>query len=751
MRNPDQNQLHQLEALCVQEQPPACMSGCPLHVDGRSLCAAAAADDFDSALDFYRKIVPFPEILSRTCSQNCRQFCRRAEAGDAVMMRGLEEAACRFGKPKQKRTFLPKRNHSAAVVGAGLSGLTAALEMAKKGCRVTVFEKEAEIGGKLRSMNLEADVLERDFRTLKDYPITIRCGEKIEDLQEITRQFDVVYVAWGVQDAEVLKSQPDSYQSADEKIFVGGYGIRRQQYDTAWEIADGKRAAISMDRFLKQVSIMAGREKEDVYQTSLHVNMEGIESVCAQKEPPYTREEAVQEAKRCLDCKCLDCVKACVFLQEYKTFPRKYVREVYNNLSIAMGNHHTNRVINSCALCGQCAAICPHGLDVGEYTKEARQIMVKNEKMPVSSFEFGLRDLEHANSQELSVLRHQPGTAESRYLFFPGCQIGASAPEIVYRTYEDLCGRLPGGVGLYLGCCGIVADWAGEEDLFEKNIEIMRENWESMGSPVVITACPTCYRVWKEQIPQAKVEGIWSLLDTWPEFASAVEVHSCSEKKTVTVMDACGARQYGEIHEQIRHLLEQMGYELEGHAYEGGQSGCCGFGGLMPVSNRELAKKMAASRVEEKDRYYLTYCMNCRDRYTDAGAVSVHLLELFYGEEKAQEHLPPTWSDRQRRRRWLKRKLMQELWQEKMEGRKEMKLYYSDEIKEQMEERMILEEDMQDVIEQAEASQEKIQDTVENCYIAVRRIGNVCFWVYYRPKEDGYEVVKAYSHRMNFK
>ena len=180
------------------------------------------------------------------------------------MMRGLEEAACTFGKPKQKRAFLPKRNHSAAVVGASLSGLTAALELGKKGCRVTVFEREEEIGGQLRSMNLAAEVLEKDFRMLKDYTITIRCGENVENLDEIAEQFDVVYVAWGVQETEPIESQPDSYQSAVEKIFAGGYGIRRQQYDAVWEIADGKRAAISMDRFLKQVYIMAGRENEDI-------------------------------------------------------------------------------------------------------------------------------------------------------------------------------------------------------------------------------------------------------------------------------------------------------------------------------------------------------------------------------------------------------------------------------------------------------------------------------------------------------
>ena len=60
---------------------------------------------------------------------------------------------------------------------------------------MTVFEKEEEIGGQLRSMNLAAEVLEKDFRMLKDYSITIRCGENVENLDEIAEQFDVVYVA----------------------------------------------------------------------------------------------------------------------------------------------------------------------------------------------------------------------------------------------------------------------------------------------------------------------------------------------------------------------------------------------------------------------------------------------------------------------------------------------------------------------------------------------------------------------------
>lgn len=155
----------------------------------------------------------------------------------------------------------------------------------------------------------------------------------------------------------------------------------------------------------------------------------------------------MEEASRCIDCKCLECVHACAFLQHFKSYPRKYVREVYNNLSIAMGTRHANTMINSCSLCGQCAAICPNGLDVGAIMKDARQIMVESKKMPPSTFEFALLDMEYSNSGDCFFRAHQPGRSQSRYVFFPGCQLPASAPEIVRAAYLDLTERLEGGVG----------------------------------------------------------------------------------------------------------------------------------------------------------------------------------------------------------------------------------------------------------------------------------------------------------------
>lgn len=750
MRSTDQSVLHELEALCTQEQPPACMSQCPLHVDGRGICAAITAGDYDSAVMIYEKTVPFPELLSQTCPEPCKAFCRRKEKGDGIQMRGLELAACEWGNTKKKRIFLPKRTDKAAIAGGGLSGLTAAIELGKKGCRVTVFEKSEKLGGRLLKLGIPEEVLEREFLKLKEYPIEIRLGEKIREPECLLEQYDVVYVAWGDENPPI-QSDADTYESEITGIFAGGYKIRRQEYDTVNAIADGKRAAVSIDRFLKKVSMMAGREKEAPFETSLYVNLSEAEDMPLNAYPPFSKEEAAKEAMRCLDCKCLECVKGCVFLQEYKTFPRKYIREVYNNLSIAMGTRHANRMINSCSLCGQCKALCPFGLDVAALTKDARQLMVEHKKMPASSFEFALRDLEYSNSEEVSLLRHQPGMSTSSYLFFPGCQLGASVPELVLQVYKDLMQHLEGGVGLYLGCCGITADWAGERAIFEQTLGQLKKNWEAVGKPQVIVACPTCYQTWKSELPDVKLLGIWELFDREDAFAKRLFSFKSDENKKMVVKDACGARKLEGTRGQIRSLIGKLGYEIVPQKYENETAGCCGFGGLASVSNRELADKMAQTQVGADENLYLTYCMNCRDRYTKTGAKAMHLLELIYQPESICSHEVPTWSKRQDNRQYLKTKLLEILWEEEPEREGEMKLYYKEEMKHILEARMILENDIREVIADAEESQRKIWDMKKNCAIAGKQIGNVHFWVYYREKDDGFELLNAYSHRMSFR
>ena len=69
-----------------------------------------------------------------------------------------------------------------------------------------------------------------------------------------------------------------------------------------------------------------------------------------------------------------------------------------------------------------------------------------------------------------ALSRHEPGTEESAWLYFPSCQLCATSPGEVLSSYRYLRERLSGGVGIMLGCCGAPACWAGRDDLFRETM-----------------------------------------------------------------------------------------------------------------------------------------------------------------------------------------------------------------------------------------------------------------------------------------
>lgn len=148
-------------------------------------------------------------------------------------------------------------------------------------------------------------------------------------------------------------------------------------------------------------------------------------------------------------------------------------------------------------------------------------------------------------------------------------------------------------------------------------------------------------------------------------------------------------------------------WSLRAHNYTGDAAGCCGFGGLTQFANPAVADAAARLWADDPHARYLTYCMNCRDRFTKQGAQAVHLLELIYGGGKP--HQVPGYSLRRDNREKLKRTMREELWNEKLSPSPScVSLHYDGEVGGLLESRMILESDIRTVIEAAEGSGRKI-------------------------------------------
>jgi Fe-S oxidoreductase len=445
----------------------------------------------------------------------------------------------------------------------------------------------------------------------------------------------------------------------------------------------------------------------------------------------------------------MECVKACEYLAHYGRYPRRYVREIYNNLSIVSGTRAANSLINSCSLCGLCGEICPEQLDMGPVNQAARRLMVEQNRMPPSAHDFALRDMAFSNSAHFALARNRPGRRTSDYVLFPGCQLSASSPEHVERVYAYLTDRMGDrSVGLMLGCCGAPANWAGRAALFDSTLAVWREHLQAMGNPTVVLPCSSCHQVFKNHLPEVEIISLWEIFDQYGPPAGAAH-----PSRTFSVHDPCTTRYEIHIQDSVRNIVERLGYQIEELTLSRERTECCSYGGLMWLANGSLARKVVRRRIAESDADYVTYCIMCRDFFARQGKRTLHILDLIYDEDIDERATrgSPGYSQRHENRVRLKRRLLKTIWGEEMDGsqpHETIRLNIAEDVQARLDERLILVEDIQRVIEYAERTRRRLFNPQTGRSLAYFKPTSVTYWVEYQPEGDGFTIFNAYSHRM---
>ena len=736
-------EMESMVTRCVYEEAPFCSAACPLKLDVRAMLKAAGAGDFKKALLLYEKAAPFPLIVSAGCEAPCEKKCRLSERGDGIAVREIEAAVSRCGKQSRLGSiFRTKKKKTAAILGSGLFPLFLAGELEKKAYPVTVFCEQENPEDFLRCaagfLDDEAFRLELGRLKGKDIQFSFGCRIDAAFLEEKRQRFDMVCVSESILDALLPDSTviPELMYCEEEKLIAcRGEGVMAAA-------VGAKKAALTADRLAQNLDPRSMRGTEDPFESRLYTDLDEAKALTRipKSGDRYTEAEAAEEARRCIQCHCEECMKSCAYLEHYKKYPGLLAREIYNNTQIIMGDHQLNKPMNACTLCGQCTAVCPNGFDMARVCASARRNMVSTDKMPLAPHEFALMDMLFSNGDAF-LSRLQPGKEQCRFVFFPGCQAAAVAPATVRAAYLDLCARLSGGVALMLGCCGAICDWAGRYEMQDSTRAFLLSELSKLGDPVIIAGCPTCRKELSE-LTGREVKGIWEILDEigLPDGAKGMD-------RPAALHDACGARGDARTQETVRRLAEKLGVTLTETPYSGDRAPCCGYGGLTAYANPEVADEITQKALSRSDAPYVSYCMACRDRFARQGRESRHLLELVYGTDAGS---PPDISEKRWNRLSLKNELLQELW---LEEPKEMKLdyelNYTDEARKLMDGRMILTDDVIAVLDAFRENGEAIEDE-DGLLVARHRVGNATFWVKFSMAGDnGYLVHRAWSHRMN--
>lgn len=197
---------------CIQCARPWCVEACPISQDCRLYLKQIAEGDFEGAVETILRDNPLASCLGKVCYSYCEQVCVIGKKGDPVAIRHLKWAALAHGGGS--RPYRPEagRNQAVAVVGSGPAGLAAAWWLAKRGCRVTVFEASHKVGGLVTQTippyRLSHETFDEDLERLEPLGIEFRKGVRVgKDLglkDLFAMGYDAVFLGVGTHRAKKL-------------------------------------------------------------------------------------------------------------------------------------------------------------------------------------------------------------------------------------------------------------------------------------------------------------------------------------------------------------------------------------------------------------------------------------------------------------------------------------------------------------------------------------------------------------------
>ena len=191
-----------------------CRYGCPVHADVRGYLEAIAEGRWREAIDIIRDRLPLASVCGRICHHPCEINCRRTDVDQPVAIREVKRFVAELqgvaGSTVRKAAVQDKAR--VALVGAGPSGLSAALELAKRGYRPTVFEKFPVAGGipatAIPTYRLPRDVLRIDTDWILAHGVELRTGVEIgkdKSLDDLRQEgFAAIILATGLSTSRLL-------------------------------------------------------------------------------------------------------------------------------------------------------------------------------------------------------------------------------------------------------------------------------------------------------------------------------------------------------------------------------------------------------------------------------------------------------------------------------------------------------------------------------------------------------------------
>ena len=205
-----------------------CQYACPAHTPVPEYIRKISQGQYTEAYMINWESNVFPGILGRTCDRPCEPACRRTRSHEKpVAICRLKRVAADF--KDDVSDLLPKapdktNGKKIALIGGGPASLTVARDLLVIGYECTLFEKDPQAGGLMRtnipSFRLPEEVLNEEVNQILNMGLITKFNSEIASLKELLKEdFDAIFVGTGAPKGKDLNIE--GRQEAAKNIHIG--------------------------------------------------------------------------------------------------------------------------------------------------------------------------------------------------------------------------------------------------------------------------------------------------------------------------------------------------------------------------------------------------------------------------------------------------------------------------------------------------------------------------------------------------
>jgi formate dehydrogenase beta subunit len=255
---------------------------------------------------------PFPAVCGYICARPCESRCKRGDFDKPVAIDDLKRFVTDYiykNKIKIPPPSIKRREEKVAIIGAGPAGLSAANSLAAMGYNVTVFEKEAQVGGMMMwaipSYRLPREQILFDVENIKARGVDIKLntpigspGKTISDLFE--EGYKSVFIAAGAQKVRKLGIPGEDGEGVIDcldffkKVSLGVFrGLGKKVI-----IVGGGNVAMDTARTAARFAQTAGYQETDAARMAVRLGAQEVHVVCLEsKEEMPAHEHEIDGAE----------------------------------------------------------------------------------------------------------------------------------------------------------------------------------------------------------------------------------------------------------------------------------------------------------------------------------------------------------------------------------------------------------------------------------------------------------------------